>query len=99
MPDLRTSEAGPIRHPWILPALWILRGAFMTSVNHKTYLFLEEIYLKAADESQEETDAFGLMGIVWNLLTVEEQASLSRRRYKYQNQNNDAPRIVGREAQ
>lgn len=54
----------------------------MTSVNYRTYLFLEEIYLKADDESREEQDALGLMDIVWNLLTTEEQNALDARKAK-----------------
>jgi hypothetical protein len=53
----------------------------MTSVPLRTYLFLEDIYLKAEDETKDETEALGIMDIVWNLLSAEEQAFLDSRGY------------------
>lgn len=53
----------------------------MTSVSLRTYLFLEDIYLKAGDETKDETEALGIMDIVWNLLSAEEQAFLDARGY------------------
>ena len=49
------------------------------SVTMKTYLFLEEIYLRAGDESKEEKDAKDIMDLIWNLLTSEEQDRLRSR--------------------
>ncbi len=51
----------------------------MQSVNLRTYLFLEGIYLAAGDETEDEQAALGLMDIVWNLLTKEEHAFLNSR--------------------
>lgn len=49
------------------------------SVNLRTYLFLEKIYLEADDESKDETDAHGLMGIVLNFLTDAERKFIHSR--------------------
>jgi hypothetical protein len=51
----------------------------MNSVAYRTYLFLEDIYLKATDESADETAAMEMMGLIWNLLTKEEQDLLQAR--------------------
>lgn len=51
----------------------------MQSVTLRTYLFLEDIYLKAADESKDESDAQDVMDSIWNLLTVNEKEFLNSR--------------------
>jgi hypothetical protein len=57
-----------------------VKGEDMETVYLRTYLFLEAIYIAAADESLEETQALDLMDIVWNLLTKEETAFLDSRK-------------------
>jgi hypothetical protein len=49
------------------------------SVALRTYLFLEETYLAAGDESPEETEARGIMDLVWNLLSEQDRKYLDAR--------------------
>lgn len=55
----------------------------MTSVTYRAYVYLEDIYLKAEDESKEETDAHDLMYLIWNLLTTEEKHLLTSRGWNH----------------
>jgi len=50
------------------------------SVALRTYLYLEQTYLSADDESEDETEARAIMDLIWNLLSKEDHAFLDARR-------------------
>lgn len=50
------------------------------SVALRTYLYLEQTYLSADDESEDETEARAIMDLIWNLLSKEDHAFLDARK-------------------